>query len=157
VFDVSIIDDLKRLERLGDECSDTTRKIRVATKNLAEKILELTKDYPYKLADGYKRRSYTIMENGKPVEKVFLLGPNSETVFSMIDALNGLIDNDELVVGVDNEFEYNIVFKKISAKNYEQFARDIAGGLLEEICNNVENYINNSKENIETIEKADVK
>lgn len=154
---MSIIDDLKRLERLGDECSDTTRKIRVATKNLAEKILELTKDYPleYKLAEGYERTIITFLEDGKIVERVFLLGPHSETI-SYLDVLNGAIDKDEELVGCDFGNEYDITLKKISASNYERFATDLANGLIKEICENVEKYVNNTKADIETIEKEDV-
>jgi len=153
---MSVIDDLKRLERLGDECSETTRKLRAATKNLAEKILVLTKDYPfeYKLAENYQRMKQTFIKDGNVYEMVFLVGPHSDMSADNLDVLNGAVEHDEHLVGYDWGNEYDVVIRKISNDNYTTFARDIANGLLDEICKNVEDYINDSKLNIELIEKA---
>jgi len=136
---VSIIDDLKRLERAGGEFSRTSQKLREAVISVAEKILELTSELPdgTELPRGYivdtrcggpfgSRICYRYLMR---VDKIPDMGYNE------YDIVNGAREKayyiaDDIVDGA--------YIPVVSRELCLQFSKDIATGLIGEIAEMLE-------------------
>jgi len=133
---MGIIEDLKRLERLGDELSEPASKLRNATVNVANEIIANTKE----LAVGtLLPRNYTIEERcgkneytGKRVCYRYLVG---NTTIPDLGEEHWDIINGATTLGffVENDTNNGDYIPLVPRRACIQFAEDIATGLLSEI------------------------
>lgn len=132
---MGIIDDLKRLERIGDELSKTVSKLRNATVSIANEIIAITKDLP---VGTVLPRGYTIEERcgkseftGKRVCYRYLIGTTTipELGEEHREIVNGATVQDFFVENDKNGDFIPLVPRKTCLK----FAEDIASGFLSEL------------------------
>lgn len=155
---MSIIDDLKRLERAGSETSTTSEKLRKAAKGMAEKILELVKDYPddKDMGLGYYKKTYEVSYDRSKKPRSFLFNTSCDKDSYEIDALNGPVDKSEYLEYYDSSAftggGTTSVCVLTTAAALE-FAKDIADGLLYVICENLEEYQAEVAKGLEAMEE----
>jgi len=147
---MSVIDDLKRLERAGGEYSKTSQKLREAVISVAEKILELTESLPegtelprdYLIdtrcgGSGGNRVCYRYLIK---VEKIPDLG------YEEYKIVNGALDKDFYIMG---DIVDGTLVRVVPRELCLQFAKDVATGWIDEVAAVVEKF---TEETISAVE-----
>lgn len=132
---MGIIDSLKRLERIGEENSKTTRKIKEATAEVAEQIAETV---PAGVAaGGYK--VITVRSNVGKADFLFKDG----IYYNQLE--DGYLHGD-----------FHACLTAPTREECLQFAADIANGLIDKFAAEMERRAQADREATATLEAAEV-
>ena len=143
----SIINSLKRLERVGNETSRVTAKLKTACNEVAKKIVEIMKSkcedakkdyYPGEFPQVQLPRGY----------RVILIDTENDYRWTLIRKTQ-----DEWQ---DHPYDRSLAYmpNDMTRGDALQFAKDISEGLLDEIAEWVEKKKLESEEALKTIESA---
>lgn len=150
---MSIIDDLKRLERVGSESSKATKKLREACVNVSEKILEQIEDLPVgtNLPRNYRKVARKGRFGGQLITRHFLayVSDNNEYGIEAETIVNGGVEKGYYVA--DDVMNGNWI-QKTPRWLCLQFSRDVATGLLKDISEFLEKRTKEDQEHIEKLE-----
>ncbi len=145
-----IIDSLKRLERAGSDYSRATEKLFEAAEDVAAKIEEMIPAVKY-LFNGDKDpstilpRKYYVkgIKSNEGYEKFLCINDKYDETF-YIDGIGGYVHND-----------FNCPIPGQDRTTILQFAKDIAGGWLDEVAEWLGKRTKESNEASEILEKAE--
>jgi hypothetical protein len=154
----NVIDALKRLERIGSEHSETTRKIIDAAIELSEKIVSL---YPPESGDCDIANNQQDVKDDEGWVRVVTLNPAGmidETIPKMKYSISEVEDGPPgRAVSPGYRAVYNEIKRAPVYANRDvalQFASDIANGLLEYIERNLEASVAKNRDGVAPLEQA---
>jgi len=150
----SIINSLKRLERVGSETSRVTTKLKEACEDVAKKIFEIARPFR-KDHNPMEMRNYTFTRiwgekgsDGKYISGLYIVENNAD-YFYRFDYDNELCEED---IDVDRYLITHAGY--MSRECALEFAHAVANGLIDQVAIWVENKKLEAEEALKKIESA---